>query len=96
MCVSLFATKTGVCVTTEDGWERVKEVEKALGNLPKGWKKETLGKGSQKGNGLVLREYTPKANPTGRQIRWHPGGGHHGSNPYWRVIDYNGKSGIIR
>jgi hypothetical protein len=26
----------------------------------------------------MLREYTAQGNPTGRQIRWHPGGGHHG------------------
>ena len=73
------------------------EVEKSIiHNLPSGWKKETLGKGSKKGKGLVFREYTPKGNPTGQQIRWHPGGGHHGPDPYWRVINNNGKSGIIR
>ena len=29
-----------------------------------GWKAEKLGKGSKKGEGYVLREYTPNGNPT--------------------------------
>lgn len=45
---------------------------------------------------FVLREYGPNNAPTGRMIRWHPGGGHHGPEPYWRVNAYNSKSGIIR
>jgi hypothetical protein len=48
------------------------------------------------GQGWLLREYTPARHPTGRTIRWHPGGGHHGPDPYWRVIDYNTRSGEIR
>ena len=72
------------------------QVEGILGKT-KGWRIEALGKGSQKGNGWVLREYTTKGNPTGRMLRWHPGGGHHGSQPYWRVKGYNGDlGGIIR
>ncbi len=71
------------------------EVEAIIGNAP-GWKVETLGKGSQKGNGWVLREYTPQGNPTGRQIRWHPGGGHHGPDPYWKVNTGQGQTGEIR
>jgi hypothetical protein len=61
-----------------------------------GWQVETLGKGSKKGQGYVLREYTPNGVPTGQQMRWHPGGGHHGPEPYWRVITNSGKSGTIR
>lgn len=72
------------------------EIRFILGNA-KGWRVETLGKGSQQGNGFVLREYNAAGNKTGRMLRWHPGGGHHGPEPYWRVIDYNGgKGGIIR
>jgi RHS repeat-associated protein len=67
-----------------------------LGSLPETWRIETLGKGSKEGAGWMLREYTPQGNPTGRQIRWHPGGGHHGPEPYWRVVDYNDKSGIFQ
>lgn len=52
---------------------------------PPGWRLERLGQGSHKGQGWVLREYTPDDKPTGRIIRWHPGGGQHGSDPYWRV-----------
>ncbi len=72
------------------------QVEGILGKT-KGWRIETLGKGSQKGNGWVFREYTTKGNPTGRQLRWHPGGGHHDPQPYWRVKGNNGDlGGIIR
>jgi hypothetical protein len=66
------------------------------GNVPQGWRIETLGKGAHEGQGFVLRQYTPIGKPKGPQIRWHPGGGHHGPEPYWRVIDANTKSGIIR
>ncbi|WP_235629524.1 hypothetical protein [Mycobacteroides saopaulense] len=72
------------------------EVESALGNVP-GWRVESLGKGGSKGEGWVFREYTEKGNPTGKMLRWHPGGGHHGPDPYWRVIGPNGDlGGVIR
>ena len=72
------------------------QVETTIGKTP-GWKVESLGKGSRAGEGWVLREYTPQGNPTGRMIRWHPGGGHHGPEPYWRVTSgEGGKSDIIR
>ena len=72
------------------------QVEGILGKTS-GWRVETLGQGSQKGNGWVLRQFNPKGNPTGPQLRWHPGGGHHGPNPYWRVVGPNGGlGGIIR
>jgi hypothetical protein len=50
-----------------------------------GWRVETLGRGSHEGEGFVLREYTPDGQPTGRMIQWHPGGGHHGPDPYWKI-----------
>lgn len=65
------------------------EVEEALKGSP-GWRVERLGKGSHRGQGWVFREYTEDGHPTGRQLRWHPGGGHHGSDPYWRVIGHRG------
>lgn len=72
------------------------QVEGILGKTP-GWRIKTLGQGSQKGNGWVLRQYNAKGNPTGPQLRWHPGGGHHGPTPYWRVVGPNGDlGGIIR
>jgi RHS repeat-associated protein len=67
-----------------------------VGTLPETWRVEALGKGSKEGAGWMLREYTRQGHPTGRQIRWHPGGGHHGGEPYWRVISYNNRSDIIR
>jgi RHS repeat-associated protein len=72
------------------------EIEALIGQTP-GWRIETLGKGSHAGQGWVLREYTQAGNPTGRMLRWHPGGGHHGPAPYWRVTGGpGGKSGVIR
>lgn len=72
------------------------QVEGILGKTS-GWRAERLGQGSQKGNGWVLRQYNAKGNPTGPQIRWHPGGGHHGPEPYWRVVGPSGDlGGIIR
>lgn len=60
------------------------EIHMILGRTP-GWRRETLGRGSHAGQGYVLREYNAAGNPTGRMMQWHPGGGHHGPNPYWRV-----------
>ncbi|WP_162834174.1 hypothetical protein [Amycolatopsis circi] len=72
------------------------EVEKVLKETP-GWRIETLGKGSHQGEGWVMRKYNERGNPTGPQLRWHPGGGHHGPEPYWRVVGPNGDlGGIIR
>jgi len=71
------------------------EVAEVIGDTP-GWRTETLGRGSHQGQGWVLREYTPDGQPTGRMIRWHPGGGHHGADPYWRVTDFNTRSEPIR
>ncbi|MFD9051731.1 RHS repeat domain-containing protein [Streptomyces zaomyceticus] len=62
-----------------------------------GWVEEGLGKGRSEGMGWMVREYTEKGNPTGRQVRWHPGGGHHGNGAYWRVVGPEGDlGGIIR
>ncbi len=80
-------------------WLRGRSPEEVLQlvELPNGWKLETLRRGSQKGRGLVLREYGRSGDPTGRLIRWHPGGGHHGGRAYWRVASpENGLSGLIR
>lgn len=71
------------------------DVGDAIGNSP-GWKEESLGRGTHKGGGWALREYGPNGRPTGRLIRWHPGGGRHGPDPYWRVSSsLGGKSEII-
>jgi uncharacterized protein RhaS with RHS repeats len=49
-----------------------------------GWEVGHLRRGSQAGKGLVVRE-VKNGKYTGRMIQWHPGGGHHGSHPYWKV-----------
>jgi RHS repeat-associated protein len=58
------------------------------------WEMDTLGRGSQQGEGMMLREITPSGNYTGRVIQWHPGGGHHGPQPYWKISSPQG--GTIR
>lgn len=74
----------------------VAQVENMIGDTA-GWKVEALGKGTHKGQGWVFRQYTASGGTTGVQIRFHPGGGHHGPDPYWRVIGPNGDlGGIIR
>jgi len=69
------------------------QVEGLLGKTP-GWQVETLGRGAHKGQGMILREYTTNGR-TGRMIQWHPGGGHHGVNPYWKVSSSKGISRIF-
>ncbi|GAA3193241.1 hypothetical protein GCM10010451_49120 [Streptomyces virens] len=76
------------------------QVRGALVNTP-GWREESLGKGDHAGQGWVLREYNERGHPTGRMLRWHPGGGHHGEGAYWRVLDMEGviggdEEGLIR
>lgn len=66
------------------------QVLRALGNnIPPTWRAEALRQGKKGGEGWVLREYTQRGNETGRMLRWHPGGGHHGIHPYWRVVTHN-------
>lgn len=72
------------------------DVRGAVVNAP-GWREETLGRGGHAGQGWVFREYTEGGHPTGRMLRWHPGGGHHGEGAYWRVKGWEGDlGGIIR
>jgi hypothetical protein len=49
------------------------------------WREERLKRGSRAGTGWVLRQYDADGLPSGRMVRWHPGGGHHGPEPYWRT-----------
>ncbi|XHR93269.1 DUF6443 domain-containing protein [Mucilaginibacter sp. UC70_90] len=72
-----------------------KKVEGDVGGTTS-WRIEKLGKGSKKGQGWVFREYFGNGQATGRVIRWHPGGGHHGPDPYWKVSNGSSISGEIR
>jgi RHS repeat-associated protein len=69
------------------------QVGAVIGRTP-GWRIEALGKGSHRGQGWILREYDARGVPTGRMIQWHPGGGHHGPSPYWKVS--SPKGGTVR
>jgi len=64
-----------------------------LKGLPEGWELSSLGRGGHKGQGWKMSKVTSSGQPTGAQIRWHPGSGHHGPDPYWAV---NAGSGTVR
>lgn len=58
------------------------------------WRIEQLGRGSHAGTGMILREVNTNGDLTDRIVQWHPGGGYHGSQPYWKVS--SGKIGTVR
>ncbi len=59
------------------------------------WVIDALTKGTHAGTGQILREIDLlTGNLTGRNIQWHPGGGHHGPTPYWKVS--SPKGGTVR
>ena len=67
---------------------RLDAMAKVASGVPASWRTRWAG--------LVLREYV-QDRPTGRSLRWHPGGGHHGPEPYWRVTSPElGRSEVIR
>jgi RHS repeat-associated protein len=59
-----------------------------------GWQVSALGKGSHAGQGMRALELNAEGKMTGRAISWHPGSGHHGPSPYWKVSSPEG--GIVR
>ncbi|MBI1928875.1 hypothetical protein HYR99_32100 [Candidatus Poribacteria bacterium] len=59
-----------------------------------GWKLESMRQGDHSGEGYILREYHENGRETGRMIQWHPGGGHHGLQPYYKVS--SPKGGTVR
>ncbi|MDE8650493.1 RHS repeat-associated core domain-containing protein [Novosphingobium album (ex Liu et al. 2023)] len=66
-----------------------------IGN-PDGWVWTRNFRGDNAGKGWALREWGGR-DYTGRVIRWQPGNGRHGPEPYWRVSNgENGTSDIIR
>ena len=66
------------------------QVHSRLGT-PDGWVWTRSFRGENAGKGWALREWGAQ-DWSGRQIRWHPGGGYHGEEPYWRVNTYDSKS----
>jgi hypothetical protein len=77
--------------------QKAQEIIRALKKM--GWVEGPLGKGDlegvpfAKGGGLILREME-NGERTGRFLQWHPGGGHHGPDPYWKFS--SGESGTLR
>jgi hypothetical protein len=53
------------------------------------WITGRLARGSKAGQGFRAIEVFD-GNATGRTVRWHPGGGHHGQSPYWVVTSAEG------
>lgn len=71
-----------------------REIEDAIAEAKSaGWIEGRLGKGAHAGQGFVLREVRD-GKQTGRLIQWHPGGGHHGLQPYWKISSAAG--GTVR
>ncbi len=102
--VTVSRWRTGLCALFEPAPltrsnSRSSETPNAGRSLPETSRAETLGQRGAKGEGFVLREYKigrKRMEPTGRMIRWHPGGGHHGEDRYWKVVNYNTVSEEIR
>jgi hypothetical protein len=64
------------------------QVREAIVNTG-GWKEGPGVKGTHASQVWAFRQ-TGTKDYTGRLIRWHPGGGHHGPNPYWIVNNGHG------
>ena len=80
----IFANPNALKAATPD------DVAKLVRNDPS-WIVGTLGRGSHAGQGFSIREVNAQGNLTGRLIRWHPGGGRHGTTPYWTVSSAQGR-----
>lgn len=61
------------------------EVREQIGVLEPPWIEGTLGKGSHAGLGWTVREILPGGGFSDRYLQWHPGGGRHGPDSYWKV-----------
>ncbi len=61
------------------------EVKTAIGAVDSPWVEGTLGKGTHAGPGWTVRESLPGGGFSDRYLQWHPGGGRHGPDPYWKV-----------
>ncbi|MFA5947631.1 MAG: RHS repeat-associated core domain-containing protein [Candidatus Gracilibacteria bacterium] len=59
-----------------------------------GWEIGQLGRGVNKGEGFSLRYPLENGKYDSKAIFYNPGGGHHGSLPYWKVS--SPKGGIVR
>ena len=59
----------------------------------RGWQVTTLRQGTHRGQGLKLTQMFGRKRGD-RLILWHPGGGHHGPDPYWKVS--SGITGTVR
>jgi RHS repeat-associated protein len=71
--------------------QKAQEIIRQLKGL--GWVEEKLGQGGHAGQGLILREKVD-GKLTDTFLQWHPGGGHHGPDPYWKFS--SGQSGTLR
>jgi RHS repeat-associated protein len=75
-------------------YQTMDELVAALGGVPQGWEITPLFRGAHAGQGFVLRELNASGTDyTDRMIQWHPGGGHHGADPGWKVS--SGSTGVV-
>jgi hypothetical protein len=70
------------------------EVKTLVGEIEFPWVEGTLSKGSHTGLGWTVREMSQSSEYTDRYLQWHPGGGRHGPNAYWKVS--SGVLGTVR
>ncbi|MDX1946443.1 MAG: hypothetical protein SFU86_13670 [Pirellulaceae bacterium] len=71
--------------------QKAQELIKQLKQM--GWVETPLKQGDHAGQGMILWEME-NGKETGRFLQWHPGGGHHGPDPYWKFT--SGESGTLR
>lgn len=61
------------------------EIRARIGAIESPWVEGTLGKGAHSGLGWTVREILPVGSYSDRYLQWHPGGGRHGPDSYWKV-----------
>jgi hypothetical protein len=60
------------------------QVEKVAAQ--EGWFIGKMAQGTHAGQGFMFRQCVPgRTDWNGNVVEWHPGGGHHGPEPYWKV-----------
>jgi RHS repeat-associated protein len=71
--------------------QKAQDIIKRLKGM--GWAETPMQKGQHAGQGMILWDME-NGQKTGRLLEWHPGGGHHGPDPYWKFS--SGESGTLR
>jgi hypothetical protein len=70
----------------------LEEVQALVGDVAPPWIVDRMRKSDTPG--WVLREILGNGRPSDRYLQYHPGGGHHGADPYWKLS--SGATGTCR